>query len=62
MCCQDGNAALWQLLFQAARCSAEAGGSFPGLRRWTSEELPTSAAELEIQVVAVQAGEAPEDT
>ena len=58
MCCQDGNAALWYVRFEAAGWSAEAGGSFLGLGQWTSEELPTSAAELEIQVVAIQAGEA----
>ena len=48
----------WHLLFEAARWSAEAEGSFLGLGQWTSEELPTSAAELEIQVVAIQIGEA----
>jgi hypothetical protein len=58
MCCQDGNAALWPVLFGATWWSAEAGGSLLGLGQWSLEELPTSAAELEIQVVAVQAGEA----
>jgi hypothetical protein len=55
MCCQDGNAGLWHVLFEAAGWSAEAGGSFRGLGQRTSEELPTSAAELEIQVVAIHA-------
>ena len=62
MCCQDSNAALWHRLFEAAGWSAEAGGSFLGLGQWASEELPTSAAELEIQIEATQAGEAVEDT
>jgi hypothetical protein len=57
MCCQDGNTALWHVLFGAAGWPAEAGGSFLGPGQWTSEELPTSAAELEIQVT-IQAGEA----
>jgi hypothetical protein len=62
MCCRDGNEAIWQMPYEAAGWPAEAGGSFLGLRQWASEELPTSAAELEIQVVAVRAGEAVEDT
>jgi hypothetical protein len=62
MCCQDGDAAIWHVLYEAAGWSAEAGGSFLGLGQWASEELPTSAAELEIQIVAIRAGEAVEDT
>jgi hypothetical protein len=58
MCRQDGNTARWHLLLETARWSAEAGGSFLLQGQWTSEELPTSAAELEIKVVAIQAGEA----
>jgi len=59
MCChcQDGNAALWHVLYETAIRSAEGGGSFLGL---ALEELPTSAAELEIRVVTIQAGEAVE--
>jgi hypothetical protein len=61
MCCQDGNAAIWHVLYENAGWSAEARGSFLGLGQWASEELPTSAAELEIQVVPIRAGEAMED-
>jgi hypothetical protein len=62
MCCQDGDAAIWHVFYKTAGWPAEAGGSFLGLGRWASEELPTSAAELEIQVVAFRSGEAVEDT
>jgi hypothetical protein len=62
MSCQDGNAALWHVLFEAAGWSAQAGGSLLGLGQWASEELPTWAAELEIQVGAIRAGEGVEDT
>ena len=61
MCCQDGDAAIWHVLYETAGWSAEAGGGFLGLGQWAVEELPTSAAELEIQVVAIRAGEAVED-
>jgi hypothetical protein len=42
--------------------AAVAGGSFLRPGQWTLEEFPTSAAELEIQVMAIQAGDAVEDT
>lgn len=62
MCCQGGYPAIWHVLYETAGRSAEAGGSFLELGQWASQELPTSAAELEIQVVAIRAGEAVEDT
>ena len=61
MCCQDGDAAIWHVLYETAGWPTEAGGSFLGLGL-ASDELPTSAAELVIQVVAIRAGEAVEDT
>jgi hypothetical protein len=63
MCRQDGHAAIWHVLHETVGWPAEAGGSsLPRLGQETLEELPTWAAELEIQVVAIQAGEAAEDT
>lgn len=58
MCCQDGDEAIWQLLYETASWPAGAGGSFLGLLRWLPDELPTPAAELKIQVVVIQAGKA----
>lgn len=60
MCCRDGNEAIWQMPYEAAGWPPEAGGSFLGLGQW-APELPTSAAELEIQVVVFRAGEGVED-
>jgi hypothetical protein len=56
MCCQDGNAAIWQMLYESAGWSFEAEGSFSMQEQSASEEQPTAAAELTINLVAVQDG------
>jgi hypothetical protein len=61
MCCRDGNEAIWQMPYEAARWLPEAGGSFLGLGQ-SAPELPTAAAELEIEVVVIRAEEGVEDT
>jgi hypothetical protein len=58
MCCQDGNAAIRQMLNEPAGWSAEAEGSFFMQGQPACEELPTAAAELVITLVPVQDGEA----
>ena len=57
MCCQDGNAAIRQMLNEPAGWSAEAEGFFMQGQS-ACEELPTEAAELVITLVLVQDGEA----
>jgi hypothetical protein len=62
MCCQDGNAAIRQMLNESAGWSAEAEGSFFLQGQPACEELPTEAAELIITLVPVQDGEAVKGT
>ena len=52
MCCQDGNEAIRQMLYENAGWSAEAESSFFMLL--ACEELPTAAAELTIMLVSIQ--------
>ena len=54
MCCQDGNEAIRQMLYEPAGWSAEAAGSFFISEQSASEELPTAAAELIIKLVPVR--------
>jgi hypothetical protein len=54
MCCQDGNVAIWQILYETAGWSAEAEGSFSMREQLASEELPSAEAELKIRLVPVR--------
>ena len=52
MCCQDGDEAVRQILYETSGWSAEAESSYFML--FPSAELPTAAAELTILLVPVQ--------
>jgi hypothetical protein len=61
MCCQDGRGAIWRARPSCVKRAAEAGGNLRQGRS-ASDELPTSSAELIIEVVAVRTVEAVERT
>jgi hypothetical protein len=57
MCCQDGDAAIWQILNESAGWSTESERSSSLQERPDTAELPTAAAALIIKLVATQNGE-----
>ena len=60
MCWQDGNAAIWHMLYETAGWQTEAGGSFFRQAQPTSEDRLTWAAVLIIELEAIPARKAPE--
>jgi hypothetical protein len=60
MCCQDGDGAIRQVLYENPGWSAETENSFFMLL--ACEELPTAAAELTIMLVPIQDWEAVKGT
>jgi hypothetical protein len=57
MCCQDGDAAIWQMLNEPAGWSTESEHSSSLRERPDTAELPTAAAALIIKLVAIRDGE-----
>lgn len=57
MCCQDGDAAIWQMLNEPAGWSTESERSSSLQEQPDTAELPTAAAALIIKLVAIRDGE-----
>jgi len=57
MCCQDGDEAIWQMLYEPAGWSTESEHSSSLRERPDTVELPSAAAALKIKLVAIRDGE-----